>query len=316
MGQNDNLAEPSSAAEALFFERFAGSDVDPGGVFVIGSPRTGSTLTYQLLVQAFEVSYISNFTAQFYPREPVVGIALEQQLGVGTPRATRSSYGKTEGPHSLSEASAVFAHWFGGGHPSEIKSARIKDGKEGHLRSTFAAVEGLTGNTLLTKNSWNCFRIPAIRRLLPQSFFVWIRRDLVQAARSDLSSRYRHGGPHIWNSASPANYEEIRKLPYWQQVVEQQFEYNRVVGEDLAEHASGYHLEVWYEDLCADPESQLARLDERLAAAGLGIGRRDGSLPDLAASRGRDPDEDARKIDEHVARHEERLRPYRHRPDG
>ncbi len=187
---------------------------------------------------------------------------------------------------------------------------------DAHLRRSFAAIAAMTGRPLLTKNPWNCFRIADLRRLLPQSFFVWIRRDVIAAARSDLRARYKHGGPHVWNSASPANYEEIRKLPYWEQVVEQQYEYNRVLGADLGEYAPRHHQEIWYEDLCARPEETVQALVDALAAAGTPVDRRSADLPVIEVSPGAELDDDGRKIEGYVRENLGRLESFRYSPSG
>src|SRR5262249_7932126 len=114
---------------------------------------------------------------------------------------------------------------------------------------------------LVIKNAWNCFRIPALARLLPAARFLWVRRDIGTAAKSDLHARYStKGSPVIWNSATPHNVESLRARPYWEQVVENQFEFNAAMHRDLNAHAKERFLEVWYEDLCADPSFTLDRI--------------------------------------------------------
>ena len=61
-----------------------------------------------------------------------------------------------------------------------------------------------------------------------------MKRDLIKSSYSTLLARKKSGNHKtVWNSASPANYNEIRKLPYYAQVVEQQVQTNSVVQRNI-----------------------------------------------------------------------------------
>jgi hypothetical protein len=275
--------EPLNIAQNLLFERHADSISAERMpiVFLLGSPRTGSTLVYQLVVNFFDFYYFSNFVADYFAETPVVGAALEESLNPREQVSYESAYGKTSGLWEPSEASAIFKNWFGGGHPSQTVSAAVLPEKEAHLVLTTQSIYGLTRKPILVKNAWNCFRIPDLARIFPNAHFVWIRRDIARSALSDLAARYRRGGPEVWNSATPANYLEIQKLPYWKQVVEQQYEYNKTIEEDLHTSASGNFYEIWYEDICTDLKTQLYALADFLEGMGAGISLANLPLPPL-----------------------------------
>lgn len=200
-------------------------------VNIIGAPRTGSTLTYQLIVNHFKVCY---FDARGQIRNSV-------DMGQ-VPYV--SHYGKMEKPEHPSEASSVFKYWFGGGQPSQTKS---KDWLEGAMTQCNGVID-FEDYPLLTKNAWNCFRIEALSQI-EESAFIWIRRELEDAAASDLEARYRRGNPAtVWNSATLANTHEIQKRPYWEQVVEQQRGYEAAIEEGLRNCGRPW-IELWYSEL-------------------------------------------------------------------
>ena len=179
-------------------------------VFVLGSPRTGSTLLYQFLINHFRFHYPTNLFNDHFCEAPVSGAHFERGVTREGFVPYESRYGKTKGPFGPSEASCFFKKWFGGEHPSEISSKEPLPGMEELMLETFSALHGLSGIPLLFKTAWNCFRVKALARLFPSSSFVWIRRDIAQAARSDLEARARRGGYDVWNSATPANHLEIQ----------------------------------------------------------------------------------------------------------
>lgn len=301
--------------ETLLFERYA-RETDAATlpmVFILGAPRSGSTLLYQLLINVFGFFYFSNLVNNHLPDYPIVGAALDQLLNPRKPVAYSSDHGKTEGPFGPSEASFVFRHWFGGEHPSQTHSARALSGKSEHLRKTMQSIYGLSGRPILAKNAWNCFRVQTLVELFPSIQFVWIRRDIVQAAWSDLKARYLRGGPTVWNSATTANYRDIQQLPYWEQVVEQQHAYNKSIALDLARYAPGRFCEIWYEDVCRNPATEIQRLREQWARNQLIADMRAKSplMFSISTSQG-DENDDFAKICDYVTHRAGRFYQCRH----
>jgi Sulfotransferase family len=232
-----------------------------GPLFILGAPRTGSTFLYQAMAAAFELPYIANLTNDGFAETPIVGLSIQAAWPSFGQLSAESRYGKTLGPFQPSEGSAVMRHWFGGGHPSELVSREALPDRIEHMRATIRAATRIFGRPLLIKNAWNCFRIEALARLFPNAAFVWIRRDIGNSATSDLNARYAvHGDPLTWNSATPRNVEALRKLPYWEQVVENQVAFGRAIEEGFSELPAGRVATIWYEDLCAAPSSALGRL--------------------------------------------------------
>lgn len=268
-----------------YFLELGSNRLPSGPIFILGAPRTGSTFFYQTLVRMFDLPYISNLTNEVFARTPILGLAM--QRGIKVEIADQSRYGKTSGLFQPSEGSGPMTFWFGGEQPSQLKSFRIVDGRETHFIRTIAACETLyEGAPLVIKNAWNCFRVAYLATALRGARFIWIRRDIREAAGSDLEARYlTKGDPKVWNSATPANVEVLRMLPPAHQVVENQYAFNRAVETDLAMHAAGRYLNVWYEDFVRDPQRELERLALFMqrdasddAPEGKGAARRDRAL--------------------------------------
>jgi hypothetical protein len=285
-----------------------GQAAAPAPIFILGAPRTGSTVLYQALCSRFGLPYIANLTNDHFARTPIVGLTIQKAVPVRIHYASR--YGKTDGAFQPSEGSAVMTRWFGGGHPSALVSACILEGKEPHFLATLTAAEALFGAPLVIKNAWNCFRVRYLAKALPFARFIWIRRDVADAAKSDLAARYRtKGSAREWNSATPENIEELRRMAPAAQVVENQHAFNIAVAAGLNHHAEGRWREVWYEDFCGDPDAVLSDLGAFLErpsaqrASAVEIGRA-GDV-DLPAA-------DGEAIDRYLAEHAERFSADRH----
>jgi hypothetical protein len=258
---NSNVMD--SELEQILFEA-SSSIIAPKTIFIVGAPRTGSTLLFQVMASSFSLPFLSNLTNTFYPKNPIIGLAIQHGLQFNV--KTKSSYGKTIGGLQPSEGSAVLSEWFGGGHPSQDKSFEIKGNQEYHFIKTLATAEDLyNGAPLLIKNAWNCFRISYLAKALPEAKFIWIRRDILDAAESDLEARYTtKQSPYEWNSATPSNFDELKPLPPCEQVIENQYEFNKAIKASLSEVNPNQKLEVWYENLILDTQNERNRISEFL----------------------------------------------------
>jgi hypothetical protein len=272
-------------------------------VFILGSPRTGSTLLYQLMINFFDLFYISNLTNDYFSSVPAVGALLHQTLHPDTLVSYESSYGKTSAVYEPSEGSKVMSKWFGGSHPSQINSTTVIPSMRDHLKKTVSSICAMSKKPFLIKNAWNCFRIENLSTLFPNGKFIWIRRDIGESATSDLKSRINQGNPQIWNSATTHNYREIQRRPPHEQVVLQQYEYNRAMGSDLQTFASQRYIEIWYEDICNDTSRHLGRLE-----AFLDTPQRKTALPTLKRSRSSFDNEE---ITSFIELNKDQFAPYR-----
>jgi len=217
-------------------------------IFILGSPRTGSTLIYQIMIDFYDLFYFTNLTNNYFYKHPFVGSLFSMPF-IGK-IGYKSDHGKTKGFFGPSEGSYIFKNWFGLGN-------ELLSGQKNHIVNTFKNISKFTNKPIVIKNAWNCFRIKSINKIFPAAKFVWIRRDIISSAYSDLQARYLGGSPYTWNSAHTSNYKQIQKQPYWEQVVEQQYEYNRLIEIDLKKFCPHNYIEVWYDQLGSNLEQQI-----------------------------------------------------------
>jgi hypothetical protein len=258
-----SAAAPSAleALERSLFDTLSynSRQADLEAVFIMGAPRTGSTLTYQAVCSRFGLPYVANVTNDCFATTPIVGLALQKAIPVEI--VFDSRFGKTDGPFQPSEGSGLMVNWFGAGDPPASKASIIRTGLEEHFLLTLQAAAVLFAAPLVIKNAWNCFRVPCLARLLPKARFIWIRREIGDAAKSDLDARYKtKGDPGVWNSALPPNIDELRKLAPPLQVVENQYAFSDALRGSLRSLPRDRWMEIWYEDFQLDPEGVLSRI--------------------------------------------------------
>ena len=266
------------------------SCLEPIILFILGSPRVGSTVLFQLIINHFECFFPSNSFNRIFQNKEVNLESLDLSLHMSSLKnvSYNSDYGKTFYDGEPSEASAFFGTFFGGEHPSEEKSkSPLPDLSERFIdfcRSLYRQSQ----KPLVFKNAWNCFRISYLSQAIPNACFLWIRRDIADAAFSDLEARKKRGSTNIWNSATTADYFEIQKHPYWEQVVEQQYGYARRVGSDLSQFCRDRYFEVWYEDILVEPNLFLEKINNFLSPRGFTIRKRKIDRNDLRKSNKRE----------------------------
>lgn len=234
-------------------------------IFILGSPRTGSTLFYQALVRAFRLPYLCNLANDLFAAAPALVAPLLQHVLPELDITFTSAYGKTQGPFQPSEGSGIVRRWCGGGHPSQVTSTQVLPAQREHMARTLAAYHAVFRKPIVIKNAWNCFRVRNLAELFPNAYFLWIRRDLTKSSLSDLAARYTvHGDPHAWNSATPACVDKLRELPYWAQVVENQYEYSHAVEDAFQRFAPQVHGAFWHEDFLKNPAAIMDQLAHQL----------------------------------------------------
>ena len=192
----------------------------PPPIFLVGSPRSGSTLIYQTLVTKYDLAYLSNFHSLFYAQpclaEYLVRVA--KFIGIGYRPVLTSDYGFVKGLLAPSEAGPTFRYWFGesdfelGTHVTDCES----------IRQGIATITNYGAKPFVAKNLFNSMRLHEIIRCFPDSFFVWIRRDRKEVIASILAMRrHLYKDPSQWASVKIPGWREMESLSPEEQVRQQ-----------------------------------------------------------------------------------------------
>jgi hypothetical protein len=259
--------------------RWADEPLPYAPIFVVGAPRSGSTLLYQLLTDRFDVGYLANGHAQ-QPGAPSLverrrGLIRERQAELGD---YGSSFGGTAGELGPSECGPFWYRFFPR-HPHYISADDFSSASRRQLRAAVGAFVEACGSPVVYKNLVNTARMEAIAAALPEALFLAIHRGLTDNARSILDARLRvTGGYDAWWSVEPPEVERLRQLPAHEQVVEQIRALDALVARVEDSIGPERVLHVAYEDLCADPRAQLERVAAFTAAHGCELGER-GQVP-------------------------------------
>lgn len=258
-------------------------------IYIVGAPRSGTTLLSQLLSKYLPVGYINNLISRFWLR-PSAGVRLSESLlgpDAGTAIELKSRFGTTTdliGPH---EFGYFWRHWLrldeAATHSLAPKDlARIDVG--GLVDALEGEILGSFGRPVVFKNVICGLCAPFLSMLHPRSLFVHIDRDPLLTAASILNSRLeRYGSYSNWWSLKPSTYPFLDASGPEDEVARQVVDCRREIDQALSQ--PGVHaVRLSYESLCADPAAELDRIAGSLAAWTPGFARRQLAIEPLQVS--------------------------------
>ncbi len=218
-------------------------------IFLLGPPRSGTTVLYQILLQQLQLAFIPNLLAAV-PGHLVKICRLAPWLVRGLGGEVRSSYhGFVPGLRSPSEAGKIIDRWFGA-EPSARDRASIR----GHL----AALSHAARSPVLLKALNLTPRLDALLAVFPRARFVRIRRDPRYVVQSVVEQREQLGlGVESWWSIEPPGWEEQLGRPVVEQAAWQVAALEGILDRTLAGRPVA---DLDYEELCVDPAGAVARV--------------------------------------------------------
>ena len=174
--------------EKSFLDQYGNQPLKHQPVFIIGAPRTGSTILYQALTNLYNVLYVDNLTCRLH-RNFFFGFWLSQKLFGAKPHNNyQADHGSTKGLHSPSECGQFWYRWLPRDHHfidyEEITPQMVKD-----IRREITAVSNYFDKPIVFKNLNAGQRIRLLTKCFPDAKFVFITRDPVHTSQAILQSK-------------------------------------------------------------------------------------------------------------------------------
>ncbi|HEX9626848.1 MAG TPA: sulfotransferase [Acidiferrobacterales bacterium] len=239
----------------------ADGPAQPDPLFIVGAPRSGTTLVYQIVTQQFRCAY---FTRQFnYAYGAPNLLARMLRPFCRRPAAVfESNYGSIAGWRAPAEIGNFWFRWLPqdgvDGHYVEPREGALDD--YGRMRDTVGSLARIFGAPLVFKSVYLSMAIGVLAAIFPDARFVFVRRDPFFTSQSILVGRLKRRDPDAWWSVKIPGYRDLAGQPLWYQATEQVCATERIVERDLARHADGRHFVINYEELCARPRDIVERL--------------------------------------------------------
>jgi len=255
----DRLLEPFEA------QRLRGSgDTFLPIVLIVGPPRSGTTLVYQVLSQHLPVSYFDNWGAMF-PRSTISASMFFKRSSERPASTFHSYYGNTAGFRGVNDGFHVWNRWLGSDRysvPDDLDSDTRKD-----MRRFFAAWSKAFGRPLLNKNNRNTLCMALLASVLETAVFIVVTREPVYAAQSLLLARkHIQGDASVgWGLGARRSRSAPQTSPLEDVAEQLRFVYERQ-HEQLDSVPPERVVHVCYEDFCREPGRVVAQVTGILRA--------------------------------------------------
>ncbi|MFW6009199.1 MAG: sulfotransferase [archaeon] len=233
-------------------------------IFIIGAPRTGSTILYEYITNYLDLKYINNFLAKFYKNLYIASIISHQIFADKTHNCFDSKHGRTYGLKAPSECGAFWYRWLPNNRHF-IDFDEIDEKSKEEMYSTITAITNKFNKPLIFKNLNAGQRLRMIKEIFPNALFIYIKRDPLFTSQSILRSREKtYNDRSKWWSIMPKEYEQLLKLPYPEQIVKQVYYLQKQIETDLHLFPGKNRYILTYKEFCQNPGKVIYSIKEFL----------------------------------------------------
>lgn len=261
------LGELNAALASFEEERYDPAAEELPTLHVIGAPRSGTTLLYQVVAGGLDLGAVTNLVAAFW-HAPVTGLRLARALRADRVRSDfESTFGRTHGIREPHEFGYFWNHHLrypdlrerGPEHADAIDWDR--------LSLVIRNMARAAGAPMAFKPMLLVWHLERMVEAMPRACYVWIRRDRLATALSLLEMRRSLLGSFDgWTSLRPR--APLDDEPPWRQVAAQVVLLERTIAAAAQRLGPERILEVSYEELCEEPATVLERTRDLLSAHG------------------------------------------------
>lgn len=181
------IAAQSSRALSFvdtFFRHESDSRLFYKPLFVVGPPRSGTTLLSQLVIWRFRVCYWSNLSTCFYSF-PKLGSLICRSVSPPRQEDFQSDFGTTKGLSGPCEASLFWDQWF----PRTNEVLQFSEGEAKRFEREIAIISNVHKMPFTSKSVYAANRIHLFERICSKYLLLIPMRDPLFIAQSILLSR-------------------------------------------------------------------------------------------------------------------------------
>ena len=237
-------------------------------LFIMGCPRSGTSLLYQLFANCGAFSYPSNFLSRFYSslgvgskiQNLLFSDELQYRDELSLKQVVNNPYesvlGKTKGALSPN----VFWYFWYYHYNLDQKGYLNKNEWSKFDHSKFLKELGLMQQEfkkpIVMKASVINWNVIQFSKLMPNALFIRIKRNRYDVANSIYNARKTHSGNFkSWWSFKPPEYQKILALPAKEQVAAFYLSIEKALDISFRLLPEDKKIVIEYEDLCRNPNT-------------------------------------------------------------
>ena len=237
-------------------------------VFIIGPPRSGTTVLYQLLCKHFNFGYTNNFVADWY-NIPLIATRLYNRFSSQKSSIELSSnFGKSSNLYGPNEFGEFWYRWFSKTHELKDNYPLI----ENKLRLEIAGLTKIHQKPMLFKNVINSMRINVLSQIFDNSIFIVLNRENLDIAQSILNARIElyNNKNHSWSVITSA-LQTNPEIPYYKQIVHQIRGVTSNINLARKNIGDNKFIFVDYKELCNNTDQVLKSIHSQLNTRGIRV---------------------------------------------
>ena len=226
----------------------------PPPCFIIGAPRSGTTLLYEALTVRYAFSYFSNLAERFY-KTPAAATCLGSSLLAKRKSGSfTSKYGRIDGWGAPSEGGRIWNRWLPQPYYLTVDYAASLPLE--NMRNIVASISKSIDAPFLNKNVMHSIHIDLLNKIFPGCIFLEVRRDPVANIRSIIRARNKKGGPKEdsnWWSVKPTVWQHHKNSTIEEQACVQVCSLRDDITNQINRISPERLLIVHYEQFCKNP---------------------------------------------------------------
>lgn len=243
-------------------------------IFIMGCARSGTTVLTQYLSQFDAFCYPTNFISRFY-FAPYAGSMLQKLMFdldaknelFGFLKAKQnftSNLGKTTGPLAPNEFWYYWRRFFKFGEIQKLTSEQLSNSAGDSFVNGLRCVQSVFNKPLFLKGMIMNWNIPFLAKIIRNSYFIVVKRDIIYNAQSLYLSRERYfGDVNKWYSFKPEEISDLKNLDPLEQVIAQVHYTNKAIDNGIQEIPADRRIEIVYEDFCRDPNQLMEMIKKQ-----------------------------------------------------
>ncbi|MBO6712785.1 MAG: sulfotransferase [Balneola sp.] len=222
-------------------------------IFILGAPRSGTTLFYQSLVLEFDFAYLSNLHCKLFGAPYLAEKISDYRSKYQQNPTFKSRFGSTKNWFSPSECGEYWYRFFRRS-PQFVSLADAEGQELINLKTSYYALQNAANKPVVFKNLLSVLRLEPILEVFPDALFLYVRRNEVENAHSILAARKAlYNDYDKWFSLQPPSVSKISLLSPEKQAVEQIREVHSLIKKSLKGKEKQL-FELDYEAFCNNPE--------------------------------------------------------------
>ena len=251
--------------------------------FVVGCPRSGTTVFTQWIAGLGNFSYPSNLLNRF-AYAPYIGALIQKMLfdpeynyanefhsNIGN-RSFKSELGKTIGYTSPNEFQYFFRKHMKNFDPEYLTEANLAKVNFKGIIQGLSSIEAVFDKPFICKLIMLQYNIEKVHNQIPNSIFFYIKRDPLLNMQSILNARSKYyGDKKTWWSVKPPEYNILKNLDVHSQIAGQVYYTNRHIENTLEDIPDNNKIMINYEEFCEKPHCVYDQILEKYYKNGFKI---------------------------------------------